>query len=155
MRSLGESDIVAVRWRMSAGQSRRRSQSSALKHSQTARPTPPPPTLTPENTDRELETCAATASFFLYAQRNVILCLHHDTLAIERRFTRHLENILWISVDTVSERGAGRLAVSYDAGQTTIVWDILTGDEVARFAAYEQIRIASWMRNGNLAFGTL
>lgn len=139
---------------MSTGQlSRHGSRSSAAKRSGNIRPTPPPPTLTPENTERELESCAATGSFFLYAQRSTILCLHHDTLAIERRFDRHREDVLWISVDTVSERGAGRLAVSYDAGQTAIVWDIFTGDEVARFAAYEQIRVAAWMRNGNIAFG--
>lgn len=81
------------------------------------------------------------------------MCLHHDTLAIERRFDRHREDVRWISTDTGSERGAGRLAVSYDAGHTTIVWDIGTGDEVARFAAYEEIRIATWMKNGNIAFG--
>ncbi|KAK5001300.1 hypothetical protein LTR28_012824, partial [Elasticomyces elasticus] len=103
----------------------------------------------------EFDPCAATASFFLYAQRNRILCLHHDTLAIERRFDRHREDVLWISVDNISERGAGRLAVSYDAGQTAIVWDLFTGDEVARFASYEQIRTATWMRNGNIAFGEL
>lgn len=56
-------------------------------------------------------------------------------------------------MDTTSERGAGRLVVSYDAGSTAIVWDLLTGDEVARFASYEQIRVATWMRNGNVAFG--
>ncbi|KEQ70272.1 hypothetical protein M436DRAFT_15562, partial [Aureobasidium namibiae CBS 147.97] len=103
--------------------------------------------------DTEFQPCAATASFFLYAQRNIILCLHHDTLAIERRFDRHQEDVLWICTDTVSERGAGRLAVSYDAGHTAIVWDISTGDEIARFAAYEPIRVAAWMKNGNIAFG--
>lgn len=141
---------------MSTGQlSRHRSRSSTSKQSAKARPTPPPQTLTPENTERALEPCAATGSFFLYAQRNVVLCLHHDTLAIERRFDRHREDVQWISVDTVSEKGAGRLVVSYDIGQTAIVWDILTGDEVARFAAYEHIQVASWMRNGNIAFGRL
>ena len=56
-------------------------------------------------------------------------------------------------MDTVSERGEGRLVVSYDASQTAIVWDLFTGDEVARFAAFEHIRVAVWMRNGNVAFG--
>ena len=56
-------------------------------------------------------------------------------------------------MDNVSERGAGRLVASYDAGQTAIVWDLFTGDEIARFASYEQIRVASWMKNGNVAFG--
>jgi hypothetical protein len=108
---------------------------------------------TPGQDEFAFEPCAATGSFLLYAQRNEILCLHHDTLAIERRFDRHREDVSWISVDTTSERGAGRLVVSYDAGSTAIVWDLLTGDEVARFASYEQIRVATWMRNGNVAFG--
>lgn len=56
-------------------------------------------------------------------------------------------------MDNVSERGVGRLVVSYDAGSTAIVWDLFTGDEVARFASYEQIRIATWMKTGNVAFG--
>ncbi|KAM0325394.1 hypothetical protein ACHAQA_007380 [Verticillium albo-atrum] len=51
--------------------------------------------------------------------------------------------------------GAGRLVVSYDAGQTAIVWDLMTGDEVARFASYEHLTTAAWMRNGNVAFVTL
>lgn len=45
------------------------------------------------------------------------------------------------------------MVLSYDTGSTAIVWDLLTGDEVARFASYEQIRVAAWMRNGNVAFG--
>jgi WD40 repeat protein len=114
---------------------------------------PPTPSITPGTDEFAFDPCAATASFLLYAQRNVILCLHHDTLAIERRFTRHREDVSWISVDNVSERGAGRFVASYDAGSTSIIWDLVTGDEVARFASYEQIRVAAWMRNGNVAFG--
>jgi hypothetical protein len=114
---------------------------------------PPTPSLTPNPEEFDFEPCAATASHFLYAQRNAILCLHHDSLAIDRRFERHREDVVWISVDNVSERGAGRLVVSYDAGQTAIVWDLFTGEEVARFASYEEIKVAVWMRNGNVAFG--
>lgn len=114
---------------------------------------PPPPTLTPENPDKVFEPCAATGSYFLKAQGNVILCLHHDTLAIERRFEKHREDVVWIHVDNVSEKGSGRLVVSYDVGSTTIVWDIYTGGEIARFAAYEEIRVAAWMRSGCVAFG--
>ncbi|KAI5256790.1 hypothetical protein E4T42_01481 [Aureobasidium subglaciale] len=117
----------------------------AIKSTLPQAPFPPDP-------DAEFQPCAATASFFLYAQRNIVLCLHHDTLAIERRFDKHQEDVLWICADTVSERGAGRLAVSYDTGHTAIVWDISTGDEIARFAAYEHIRVAAWMKNGNIAF---
>ncbi|EOD47121.1 putative wd g-beta repeat protein [Neofusicoccum parvum UCRNP2] len=138
---------------MSAGQLRRHrstSRSSSKRDEKSSLP-PPAPSITPKAA--EFEPCAATASFFLYAQRNVILCLHHDTLAIERRLSLHREDVAWIAVDNVSERGAGRLVVSYDVGNTAIVWDLLTGDEVARFAAYEQINVATFMRNGNVAFG--
>lgn len=103
--------------------------------------------------ESRFEPCASTASLFLYTQGSAILCLHHDTLAIERRFQNHQENIEFISVDNVSERGAGRLVVSYDVGQTAIVWDIFTGTELARFASFEQLKVASWMHNGHVAFG--
>ncbi|KAI9849996.1 MAG: hypothetical protein M1838_006198 [Thelocarpon superellum] len=100
------------------------------------------------------QPCAATASTFLYAQGSSVLCLHHETLAVDKRFLRHSEDIVFISVDNVSDR-AGRLAVSYDVGQTAIVWDIVTGDELARFVSYEHICVAAWMRNGNVAFGNI
>lgn len=92
---------------------------------------------------------------FLYAQGNSVVCCHHDTLKIERRFARHSEEVRLLAVDSISETGAGRLVVSYDAGQTAIVWDCMTGDEIARFASYENLTVAAWMRNGNVAFGTL
>ncbi|KAH8696420.1 WD domain, G-beta repeat protein [Talaromyces proteolyticus] len=103
--------------------------------------------------DSEFLPCASTASLFLFSQGSVILCLHHDTLAIERRFSLHQERIAFICVDNVSERGAGRLVVSYDYAQTAIVWDLFTGSEISRFASFEPLRVAAWMRNGNVAFG--
>lgn len=109
----------------------------------------------PAQITRDFEPCAATASMFLYAQGNSVVCAHHDTLTIERRFSRHTEEIQLLAVDTVSEKGAGRLVVSYDAGQTAIVWDCMTGDEIARFASYENLTVAAWMRNGNVAFGMI
>lgn len=90
---------------------------------------------------------------FLYAQGNSVVCCHHDTLTIERRFSRHTEEVQLLAVDTQSDHGAGRFIVSYDAGQTAIVWDLLTGNEVARFASYDHITVAAWMKNGNVAFG--
>ena len=45
------------------------------------------------------------------------------------------------------------MVVSYDAERTAIVWDLFTGDEIARFASYEQIKVAAWMKNGSVAFG--
>lgn len=80
---------------------------------------------------------------------------HHDSLTIERRFSRHSAEVQLLAVDTQSEIGAGRLVVSYDADMTAIVWDLMTGDEVARFASYENLTCAAWMRNGNVAFGEL
>ncbi|KAI9744864.1 MAG: hypothetical protein M1818_001789 [Claussenomyces sp. TS43310] len=105
------------------------------------------------NLTREFDPCDATASMFLYAQGNSIVVAHHDTLTIERRFSRHTEEVKLLAVDNVSERGAGRLVISYDAGQTAIVWDLMTGDEIARFASYNDLSVAAWMRNGNVAFG--
>src|SRR4051812_10027523 len=112
-------------------------------------------TMSPSAILRYFEPCAATAGMLLYAQGNSVVCCHHDTLTIERRFSRHSDEIQLLAVDTQSERGAGRLVVSYDAGSTAIVWDIMSGEEVARFASYEHLTTAAWMRNGNVAFGTL
>lgn len=130
---------------VSSGQSSQRGRSNEMQDFNMSQP----------NIMRYFEPCAATASMFLYAQGSSIVCCHHDTLTIERRFSRHSDEVQLLAVDTQSEIGAGRLVVSYDAGQTAIVWDIMTGDEVARFASYEHLTTAAWMRNGNVAFGML
>ena len=138
---------------MSAGHlARQRSSSSGTKPMlRSATP------IDPRVTDVDFEACAATASYFIYTQGPTILCLHHDSLAIERRFDGgkdgHEEPIVFICADSVSERGAGRLIVSYDAGKVAIVWDLFTGQQVARFGSYHTIGAAAWMRNGNIAFG--
>lgn len=111
------------------------------------------PPVEPETPPRYLEPCAATASMFLYAQGNSIVCCHHDTLTIERRFSSHADEVQVLAVDNLSDIGRGRLVVSYDASQTAIVWDLMTGEEVARFVSYEHLTCASWMRSGNVAFG--
>lgn len=102
---------------------------------------------------RQFDPCASTAGMFLYAQGNSIVCCHHDTLTIERRFSGHADEVQLLSVDNMSERGAGRLVVSYDASQNAIVWDIMSGAEVARFASFSNLTAVSWMRNGTVAFG--
>ncbi|KAE8356790.1 hypothetical protein BDV28DRAFT_65532 [Aspergillus coremiiformis] len=117
------------------------------------KPLAPPITKPNEAAESNFVPCASTASLFLYAEGSVIVCLHHDTLAVERRFENHTDEIGFISVDNVSERGAGRLVVSYDASQTAIVWDLFTGSVIARFASFEQLKVAAWMRNGNVTFG--
>lgn len=102
----------------------------------------------------EFQPCVATASTFLFAQGKRILCLHHGSLAIERRFEKHRAPVLLLSVDNVSERGQGRLVASYDAEQVAIIWDLSTGDELSRFSSFQPLKVAAWMKNGNVAFGT-
>ena len=137
---------------MSAGQlARHRSSSSGTRPSYRAA-TPIDARIAEEV---EFEPCAATAAYFLYAQGNAILCLHHDTLAIERRFELHQEKVLFITVDNVSERDQGRLVMSYDASFTAIVWDINSGHKITSFISYEPYRVAAWMKNGKIAFGTM
>ncbi|MCJ1400737.1 hypothetical protein MMC11_003945 [Xylographa trunciseda] len=136
---------------MSAGQLARHRSSSAGTRPVVRSNTPVNPQ--GDSVEAAFQACAATASIFLFAQGHRVLCLHHDTLAIERKFERHKEPVVLLSVDNVSERGSGRLVVSYDAGQTAIVWDLFTGDEIARFASYEPLKVAAWMKDGNVAFG--
>jgi hypothetical protein len=45
------------------------------------------------------------------------------------------------------------LVVTYDIGQTAIVWDLFSGEQLSRFVSYESLKVAHWMRNGNVAFG--
>ncbi|KPI38391.1 uncharacterized protein AB675_12056 [Cyphellophora attinorum] len=108
---------------------------------------------TPSAPNATFEPCASTESIFLYAQGSDVVCLHHDSLSVERRFQKHTDRIQLIAVDNVSETGAGRLVVTYDTQQTAIVWDLFTGDQISRFASYEPLKVAAWMRNGNIAFG--
>ena len=106
-----------------------------------------------EDIQNQFDPCASTASYFLHAQRNVVFVLHHDTLAVERKFEQHKEDVLLIAADNLSDHGTGRYVVSYDASQRAIVWNLFTGEEVARFDSFESIKVATWMRNGYIAFG--
>lgn len=134
-----------------------RQRSSSLGTRPSGRSTTPVTRNVDLDLEYQFEPCAATSSFFLYTQESSVICLHHDTLKVERRFERHREKILLLAVDNVSEHGAGRQVVSYDAAHIAIVWDLFTGDELARFIPYDTanaIRTAAWMKNGNIAFGT-
>ena len=99
-----------------------------------------------------LQPCTATPTFVLFAQGTSILCLLYDSLALERRFEGHVEDITLIVADNTSEDGVGRI-VSVDASKRAIVWDSHTGDELARYDAFAEIKVVAWMKNGNLAFG--
>lgn len=150
---MNEADILCEASAMSAGQLARQRSSSSGTRPPLRSATP----IDPRVTDFDFEACAATASYFIYTQGPTIICLHHDSLAIERRFDGgkdgHEEPIVFVCADNVSERGAGRLVVSYDTGKVAIVWDLFTGQQVARFGSYHTIGAAAWMRNGNIAFG--
>ncbi|KAI1339917.1 hypothetical protein F5Y15DRAFT_58776 [Xylariaceae sp. FL0016] len=133
---------------------RNTSLSSAGRSSRKGKATPEQKDFTsPTSLMRYFEPTSATASMLLYGQGNSVVVAHHDSLTIERRFSRHSAEVQLLAVDTQSETGAGRLVVSYDVDMTAIVWDLMTGDEVARFASYENLTCAAWMRNGNVAFG--
>ncbi|KNB18583.1 hypothetical protein FOXG_16087 [Fusarium oxysporum f. sp. lycopersici 4287] len=140
-----------------AGSSRNRTVSTSFssKRPATMRKTTqvPDSTTIPHVTDlKYFDPCAATASMFLYAQGSSVVCCHHDTLTIERTFSRHADEVQLLAVDNQSEAGGGRFVVSYDAGQTAIVWDLMTGDEISRFACYDHLTVAAWMKNGKVAF---
>ncbi|GAP88608.1 putative idc1 protein [Rosellinia necatrix] len=105
---------------------------------------------------RYFEPTAATDQMLLYGQGTSVVVARHDSLTIERRFSRHSAEVQLLAVDTQSSTiGNGRFVVSYDAEMTAIVWDLMTGEEVARFASYEHLTCAAWMRNGNVAFGNV
>lgn len=106
-----------------------------------------------ENPEPGFVATAATQHFLLFAQRNVIVCLRHDTLALEYRFDKHLEDVSWIAVDNASDASPRQLAVSYDAANTAIIWDVHTAEELTRFEAYEPIGCAAFLRDGHIVFG--
>jgi hypothetical protein len=90
----------------------------------------------------------------LYAHGNSVICAPYDTLIIERRFSRHTENVTLLAAHTASEEG-GRLVVSCSEEQVAIAWDCLTGDEIGRLESYEALTAVAWMRNGVIALGTI
>ncbi|KAI0113541.1 hypothetical protein GGR51DRAFT_546814 [Nemania sp. FL0031] len=131
----------------SAGRSSRKGQPAVSEPREFASPSMP---------IRYFEPTAATEKMLLYGQGNSVVIAHHDTLTIERRFSRHSAEVQLLAVDTQSATmGNGRFVVSYDVDMTAIVWDLMTGEEVARFASYENLTCAAWMRNGNVAFGNV
>ncbi|EGX94135.1 WD domain, G-beta repeat protein [Cordyceps militaris CM01] len=100
------------------------------------------------------DPCGATASMFLYVQGSSVVCCHHDSLTIERRFTGHQHEVLLLAIDNHSQYGGGRVAASYDSSRRMIVWDLMTGEQLKTFTAVADCHITAiaWMRNGNLAF---
>lgn len=99
-----------------------------------------------------LAPCASTASLFIFAQGSSIACVRHDTLQLERRFEAHAADITLIAADTTAENGDGHV-ISLDALKEAVVWDSGSGEEISRFTAYEEIRVATFLRNGTIALG--
>ncbi|KAF8474582.1 WD40-repeat-containing domain protein [Kalaharituber pfeilii] len=92
-----------------------------------------------------LQPCAASSSLFLFAQGRTVICVHHDTLELDRRFEHHSDDVTLIAVDNSSEGDSDK--------SEAIVWDFRDGEELARFKPFEEIRVAAWLRNGNLSCG--
>ncbi|KAJ6264956.1 hypothetical protein Dda_1110 [Drechslerella dactyloides] len=99
-----------------------------------------------------LAPCTSTASLFIFSQGSSITCVRHDTLQLERRFEAHNADITLIAADTSSENGDGQV-ISLDASKEAVVWDSVSGEEISRFTAYEEIRVATFLRNGTIALG--
>lgn len=111
---------------------------------------------TKDNVTRDkFEPCAASAAHFLYAQHATVVVLDHDSLALQRKFTGHNDLLEIIAVDNVSERGTGRLVFTYDRSKRAMIWDLYNGKSVSTFSSNDRLTVASWMRNGNVAFGML
>ena len=60
-----------------------------------------------------------------------------------------------VAADNVSERSSGCRVVTCDVGQNAYIWEIFTGEQVSRFSSFEPIRVATWMKDGRIAFGRL
>ncbi|KAF3191026.1 hypothetical protein TWF106_008028 [Orbilia oligospora] len=99
-----------------------------------------------------LAPCASTSSLFIFAQGSSIACVKHDTLQLERRFEAHAADITLIAADTSAETGDGQV-ISLDVSKEAVVWDSGSGEEISRFTAYEEIRVATFLRNGTIALG--
>jgi hypothetical protein len=103
-----------------------------------------------------LQPCGASSTMVLHAQGSVIQCRHHESLTLERHFDRHTADVTVISIDNSSDEGAyPPRTVSVDTAKIAIVWELETGNEISRFEAFEDIRAAAWMKNGNLVFGMI
>ncbi|EJP61793.1 IDC1 protein [Beauveria bassiana ARSEF 2860] len=101
------------------------------------------------------DPCGATASMFLYVQGTSVVCCHHDSLTIERRFTGHQFEVILLAIDNHSQYGGGRIAASYDSSSRMMIWDLMTGEVLKSFTSIGDglITAIAWMRNGNLVFG--
>lgn len=130
-----------------------RSRSGSVSSAQSA-PLPSPMSFRSVGGSRSngLGPCGATPHLFLFAQGTSILCLQYESLAVEKRFEGHLDDVTIISVDNNSDEGEGKV-VTVDISKQAIVWDTRTGREIARYSSFEGLRSAAWMKNGNLAFG--
>ncbi|KIH94237.1 hypothetical protein SPBR_09196 [Sporothrix brasiliensis 5110] len=95
-----------------------------------------------------LVPCTATATSFLYAEQNSVVCCCRKTLAFERLFGRHSDTVtLLVSNPTRN------FVVSCDR-EAAIVWNPESGEEKNRFPLPERITATAWMKNGNVILGS-
>lgn len=111
----------------------------------------PSSTLKAMESMQPFKPCASTKNYFLYAHGSTIQCLYHDTLEHHLTFQGHQQTINLISVDNAYHKD---LVVSYDAENVAIVWNVQTGAVVTSFVR-EDLTVAAWRPDGNLAFGEL
>ncbi|KAI5815327.1 WD40-repeat-containing domain protein [Pyronema omphalodes] len=101
---------------------------------------------------QKLQPCSASNDFYIFTQGASVVVVRHDSLALERRFEGHTEEVTVIAVDNSSGTLPTRI-VTVDTSKTAIIWSLENGVEISRFVAYDDIQSAAWMKNGNLAFG--
>jgi hypothetical protein len=99
--------------------------------------------------------CAATPALFLFARENLIYCIHHDTLSLVRKLKQHKTDIIILTANNAGGKGSGGTAISYDIEHNAIIWNLYTGEELARMASLEPVRAASWMRDDRVVLGIL
>jgi hypothetical protein len=97
--------------------------------------------------------CAATSALFLFARENVIYCIRHSTLTLARKLKKHEADVIFVTPNNISVTDSGGTAISYDREHNAIIWDLYSGEELARLASFASIRVASWMPDDRVLLG--
>lgn len=100
-----------------------------------------------------LQPCAATASFFAYAQGNSIICCRHDSLEIQKTLQGHSANICLLVADAHNQYFLGDIIFSYDESKVAIFWDLFTGNQLVRLVIFENLTAAAWSNQRQMLFG--
>ena len=100
-----------------------------------------------------VQPCAATATQVLFAVDKQIFCLDHESLGLVRTFVGHQDAILILSVNNDGTHAKDRcLALSYDRARELIIWEVSSGDMLAK-CFVEITTVAAWLGGGCVALG--